>query len=182
MKDLYFWAQSLDNQAPDVIFKNGEKLSDDKSRQQLVSEIYEIPRSNIEVLHAHAAVTIRYNYSKFVIEAIPIEKDTVKRLAPIVIYGELPKNFSQAWIESVGSDIHNFVSTKLDRNLDESALEAIKNGLAEILNNKDRRSAIQSFQFNPKVWLLLWTQLEAFREQIYNNYNKMKQAVKRIIG
>jgi hypothetical protein len=179
MTDLYFWAQSLDNQAPDVIFKNGKALSDDESRQKLVSEIYEIPRSNIEVLHTHAAVTIRYNSSKFVIEAIPLEKDTVKRLAPIVIYGELPKNFSQPWIDSVGSDIHNFVSTKLDRNLDKSALEAIKNGLSKILNNKDRRSAIQSFQFNLKVLLLLWEKREAFREQIYN---KMKQACKRIIG
>ncbi|MEG3844407.1 hypothetical protein [Microcoleus sp. herbarium14] len=155
MTDLYFWAQSLDNQAPDIIFKNQEVLSDDESRQKLVSEIYEFPKSDSEVVSAHSAVTIRYSYSKFVIEAIPIEKDTVKRLAPIVIYGELPNKFPENWVESVHSDIQNFVSTKLERNLDESALIDIKKGLSEILNNKNGRFAIQSFQSNPQVSLLL---------------------------
>jgi len=133
MTDLYFWAQSLDNQAPDVIFKNGKALSDDESRQKLVSEIYEVPKSNIEVLPADAAVTIRYSYPKFVIEAIPIEKDHLDRLAPIIIYAELPNKIPENWVESVHSDIQNLVSTKLERNLDESALIAIKKGLSKIL-------------------------------------------------
>lgn len=140
MTDLYFWAQSLDNQAPDVIFKNEEELSDDKSRQKLVSEIYEFPKSDSEVVSADSAVTIRYSYSKFVIEAIPTEKDELKRLAPIVIYGELPNNFSQPWIDSVGSDIQKF-SDKLNRTLDPSALEAIKKGLSEILQPKKREDS-----------------------------------------
>ena len=89
MTDLYFWAQSLDNQAPDEIFKNEVKLSDDESRQKLVSEIYAIPKTNIKVLPANAGVTMRYSYPKFVIEAIPTQQDTIKRLAPIVIYGVL---------------------------------------------------------------------------------------------
>ena len=56
MTDLYFWAQSLDNQAPDLILKDEEELSDDKLRQELVSNIYEIPKSNIEVLQARIDV------------------------------------------------------------------------------------------------------------------------------
>ncbi|MEG4409285.1 hypothetical protein [Microcoleus sp. MON2_D5] len=124
MTDLYFWAQSLDNQAPDLIFKNEEELSDDESRQKLVSEIYEIPKSNIEVLPADAPVTIRYSYPKFVIEAIPTEKDTIKRRAPIVIYGELPDDFSEDGVKDVYNRIASVVSDKLNRTLDDSALEA----------------------------------------------------------
>ena len=157
MTDLYFWAQSLDNQAPDVIFKNEEELSDDESRQKLVSDIYEIPKSNIEVLPADAAVTIRYSYPNFVIEAISIKKDHLDRLAPIVIYGVLSDNFPQDGVKKVYDRIANFVvSDKLNRKLDSRELEAIQNGLSKILtNNKDRRSAIQSFQSNPQVSLLL---------------------------
>ena len=149
-EDLYFWAQSLDNQAPDVIFKNEEELSDDESRQKLVSEIYEIPKSNIEVLTADPAVTFRYSYPKFVIEAIPTQKDQLKRLAPIVIYGVFPDNFSEdgvedvrkdiEWVEKVRKDIEIFVSHRLNRTLDDRALVAIKDKLSEILKKKTEES------------------------------------------
>lgn len=156
MTDLYFWAQSLDNQAPDVIFKNEEELSDDESRQKLVSEIYEIPKSNIEVVPADAAVTIRYSYPNFVIEAISIKKDHLDRLTPIVIYGVLSDNFSQDGVNKVYDRIANFVvSDKLDRKLDSRELEAIQNGLSEILTNRNGRFAIQPFQSNQKVSSLL---------------------------
>jgi len=138
MTDLYFWAQSLDNQAPDLIFKNEEELSDDKLRQQLVSNIYEIPKSNIEVLPADAAVTIRYSYPKFVIEAIPTQKDTIYRLAPIVIYAVLPDDFSEDGVKDVYNRIESVVSDKLNRTLDRSALKAIEKGLSKILQEQTK--------------------------------------------
>ncbi|MEG4345083.1 hypothetical protein QUB70_17675 [Microcoleus sp. A003_D6] len=143
MTDLYFWGQSLDNQARDVIFKNGKELSDDESRQQLVSEIYEFPKSDSEVVSADSAVTIRYSYSKFVIEAIPTEKDELKRLAPIVIYGVLPDGVLEAsWVDKVYEEINNFVSNTLNRNLNHSTLATIKGGLSEILKKKTEDSQI----------------------------------------
>jgi hypothetical protein len=138
MKNLSFWAQSLDNQSPDIIFKDGEELSDDKLRQKLVSEIYEIPKNNIEVLSANSAVTVRYSYPKFVIEAIPTEKDQVNRLAPIVIYGILPDNLSEIWIKEVCTGIEDFVSNRLKRTLDNSALVAIHDWLSETLEKKKK--------------------------------------------
>lgn len=42
MNNLLFWVQSLDNESPDVIIRNRKELSDDKLKEQLVSEIYEI--------------------------------------------------------------------------------------------------------------------------------------------
>ena len=142
MKDLSFWAQSLDNQAPDVIFKDGGKLSDDESRQKLVSEIYEFPKSDSEVVPADSAVTIRYSYPKFVIEAIPTEKDQANRLAPIVIYGVLPDDFSELWVKNVCDEIENFVSETLKRTLDKRALEAIKDWLDETLKKKTENSQL----------------------------------------
>lgn len=169
MKNLSFWAQSLDNQDPDVIFKDGQELSDDKSRQKLVSEIYEIPKSNIEVLTADPAVTFRYSYPKFVIEAIPTQQDTIKRLAPIVIYGVFPDNFSEdgvederkdiEWVEDVRKDIEIFVSHRLNRTLDDRALVAIKDRLSEILKKKTEESrfsllsVIKTFLYRLRKWL-----------------------------
>ncbi|MEG4309278.1 MULTISPECIES: hypothetical protein [unclassified Microcoleus] len=166
MTDLYFWAQSLDNQAPDKFFKNGVELSDPESRQKLVLEIYGIPKRNVKVLPADAGVTMRYRYPKFVIEAIPTEQDTIKRLAPIVIYGVLSDNFSKDGVEDfVYNRIASDVSEKLNRTVNRRALEAIQKGLFEILNNK------KPFQVSPKILLLLF---EAFREQM----SKIKQAFK----
>jgi hypothetical protein len=145
MKDLSFWAQSLDNQSPDVIFKDGEELSDDELRQKLVSEIYDVSRRNIEVLPADSSVTVRYSYPKFVIEAIPTEKDQINRLAPIVIYGVLPNGWSEIWIKDVCSEIESFVSSRLKRTLDGSALIAIQNWLDEALKKK---TALQSSPLN----------------------------------
>lgn len=161
MKSLSFWAQSLDNQSPDVIFKDGQELSDDELRQKLVSEIYEIPRSNMSVLPSDSSVTVRYSYPKFVIEAIPAEKDQVNRLAPIVIYGVLPTDFSELWIRDVCDEIENFVSTKLHRTLDSSAIIAIQNWLDEILKKKreDLQSSslklVKSFLLRLANWLKL---------------------------
>lgn len=142
MKDLSFWAQSLDNQAPDVIFKDGEELSDDESRQKLVSEIYEFPKNNSEVVLADSGVTIRYSYPKFVIEAIPTEKDQANRLAPIVIYGVLPDDPSEFWVEEVCNEIESFISKTLKRTLDDSALEDIRDRLSETLKKKTENSQL----------------------------------------
>jgi hypothetical protein len=140
MKNLSFWAQSLDNQSPDIIFKDGEELSDDNLRQELVSEIYKIPKNNIEILSTDSAVTARHSYPKFVIEAIPTEKDQVNRLAPIVIYGVLPDNLSEIWIKEVCTGIEDFVSNRLKRTLDDSALVAIHDWLSETLEKKKKAS------------------------------------------
>lgn len=149
---LFFWAQSLDNQAPDLIFKDGEELSDDESRQNLVSEIYAIPRSNSKVLSADSTVTIRYSDPRFVIEAIPTEKDQANRLAPIVIYGSLPSVSKEtddgALKESVSevcNEIKSFVSNTLKRTLDDSALLAIHDWLYETLKKKTENSQLNLF-------------------------------------
>lgn len=169
MKDLSFWAQSLDNQSPDVIFKDGEELSDDELRQKLVSEIYEVPKSNIEVLPADSSVTVRYSYPKFVIEAVPTEKDQVNRLAPIVIYGVLPSDWSETWSRDVCSEIESFVSGRLKRTLDSSALIVIQNWLNETLKKKtDLQSSplnvVKSFLIRLASWLKIVV------DKLFKNY------------
>ena len=166
MKNLSFWAQSLDNQAPDVIFKDGQELSDDESRQKLVSEIYEIPKSNIEVLTADPAVTFRYIYPKFVIEAIPTQQDTIKRLAPIVIYGVFPDNFSEDGVEDVRKDIEIFVSHRLNRTLDDRALVAIKDRLSEILKKKTEESRFSLLSVIKTFWERLRNGLSFLVDQL----------------
>lgn len=169
MKNIYFWAQSLDNQSPDVIFKDGEELSNDELRQKLVSEIYEVPKSNIEVLNIDSSVTVRCSYPKFVIEAIPTEKDQVNRLAPIIIYGILPDDWSEIWIKDVCSEIENFVSSRLNRTLDGSALVAIQNWLNETLKKKtNSQSTLLNKIKRFLVRLASW--LKAIVDKLFKNY------------
>lgn len=137
MKNLSFWAQSLDNQSPDILVKDGEELSDDKLRQELVSEIYAVTTKK-EISPPGSSVTVRYSDPKFVIEAIPTEKDEVNRIAPIVIYGELRDDFSLEWIEEACDEIEKVVSDKIKRTLHHSTLEAIRNWLTQTLEKKKK--------------------------------------------
>jgi hypothetical protein len=98
MNNLLFWVQSLDNESPDVIIRNRKELSDDKLKQQLVLEIYEIPAKKIEISLHGPSVTVRHSDPKFVMEVIPVEKDESNRLAPIVIYGKFPEECPEKWL------------------------------------------------------------------------------------
>lgn len=150
MTNLSFWAQSLDNQAPDLIFRKGEELSDDESRQELVLAIDEIPKSNIKTSPTNSDVTIRSSDKNFVIEVISTEKDQANRLAPIVIYGALPERFSEDWVKDVCNEIKSFVPNTLKRTLEQGDLEAIENMLNEI-PKKNRITLPQIFRLLTKI-------------------------------
>jgi hypothetical protein len=169
MKDLSFWAQSLDNQSPDIIFSDGKELSDDESRQNLVSEIYEIPKNNLKTLPASSGVTIRYFYPKFVIEVIPTERDQVHRLAPVIIYGILPENCSGTWIGEVCNEIEEFILKRLQRTLDQGVLTAIQDSLNEAIKKKiDLRSNLLSIITHLLFGLASW--LKPFVNKLFKSY------------
>lgn len=170
MTDLFFWAQSLDNQSPDVIFKGGEELSDDELRQKLVSDIYEVPKSNIERLTADSSVTVRCSYPKFIIEAIPTEKDQVNRLAPIIVYGKLPSNGSEVWSKEVCSEIKDFVSSRLKRTLDSNALVAIENWLNETLKKKKADLQVIPLNIIKRFLVRLISWLKSIGDKFFKSY------------
>jgi hypothetical protein len=138
MKNLFFWAQSLDNQSPDIILNNTQEILDDTKRQQVVSEIYDIPGKKVDSLTPNSGVKFRFSDPKFLIEAIPAEKDQLDRLAPILIYGELAEELSQDWIESICSEISEVVSNKLNRTLSINTIEAIREWFIEVLEKKKK--------------------------------------------
>ena len=144
MKNLFFWAQSLDNKAPDLIFRDNEQLTDNSERQQIVSKIYEVSGKKLEFSSPNSEVTIRFSDPKFVIETLPIEKDQANRLAPIVIYGELPEEFSSNWIERSCSEIREVVAHKLNRTLNEDALTKIQEWFTRVLEEKKKKVEIQT--------------------------------------
>lgn len=139
MTNLFFWAQSLDNQAPDLILKDSEELSDPLDRQQVISQIYEVPGIKKTLPLATSEITVRFSDPKFVVEALPTEKDQANRSAPIVIYGELPEEFSRDWIESSCTNISKIVSKELNRTLSEDAVTAIQVWFTEILEEKEEK-------------------------------------------
>jgi len=144
MKNLVFWAQSLDNKAPDLIFRNNEQLTNNSERKQIISEIYEFSGKKLEFPSPNSEVTIRFSDPKFVIETVPIEKDQANRLAPIVIYGELQEDFSSVWIEDSCSEIREVVAHKLNRTLNEDALTKIQEWFNSVLEAKKNKVVIQT--------------------------------------
>ncbi len=136
MKNLFFWAQSLDNQSPDLIFQDREEIVNESICQKIVSEIYNLPGEKIKL---SSEVTVRFSDPKFVIEAIPLEKDEGNRLAPIVIYGQLPDKLSPDWIESSCSKIREVVAHQLKRTLNRDAVAIIKQWFNSILEAKKNK-------------------------------------------
>ncbi len=143
MKNLFFWAQSLDNKAPDLIWEDSEELSDQLRRQQVISEIYEVRGRKTKLPSATSEITVRFSDPKFVVEALPTEKDQANRSAPIVIYGELPEELSNEWIESSCTKISEIVSDKLNRTLSKDAVTAIQGWFTEILEEKKKKVEVQ---------------------------------------
>jgi hypothetical protein len=150
-KNLSFWAQSLDNKSPDIIFSN-EKELEDESRQKLVSEIYAVPKNKIETLSPKSSVNIRYGDQKFVMEVIPTEKDQLNRLAPVVVYGQFvdpdeKEGVDDEWITNVCNAISCFVSAQIKRTLDDMTLASIRSVLKETLKKRGRihKNTICSF-------------------------------------
>jgi hypothetical protein len=135
-KNLFFWAQSLDNQAPDLIFKDSEELADQLLRQEVVSKIYEVSGKKITLPSSTSEVTVRLDKSKFAIEVVSTDKDQVGRSAPVVIYGNLPKEFSSEWVENSSAKIRDIVANKLNRTLDENAATAIEEWFTKALKKK----------------------------------------------
>jgi hypothetical protein len=140
---LVFWAQSLDNKAPDLIWEDSEELSDQLRRQQVISEIYEVRGRKTTLPSATSEITVRFSDPKFVVEALPTEKDQANRSAPIVIYGELPKELSNEWIESSCTKISDIVSDKLNRTLSKDAVTVIQGWFTEILEEKKKKVEVQ---------------------------------------
>jgi hypothetical protein len=155
MKNLFFWAQSLDNQTPDLIFKGGEELSDDLPRQGVISEIYKVPGQKKQLLSSNSEVSIRFSEPKFVLEIIPIEKDQMNRLAPVVIYGELPEDLSPDWVERSCTEIRDVVVHKLNRTLSRDAVPAIQKWFSSFLEEKKKKDERQKLSISLLIVLLV---------------------------
>jgi len=158
MNNLLFWVQSLDNESPDVIIRNRKELSDDKLKQQLVLEIYEIPAKKIEISLYGPSVTVRHSDPKFVMEVIPIEKDESNRLAPIVIYGEFPEECPANWVKDVCTEIQEVISNQIKRTLQNGTLESIEKWLNDKLEEKkkSRCSSKETLSLCQQVFSFLW--------------------------
>jgi len=143
MSNLYFWAQSLDNESQDWVSKNAEELTDKVERRQVVGDINNVSGLKKEV---SSELTIVIEKSKFVIEAVPEEKDSGGRLAPIVIYGEIPRSFHDDnsvndWIDETCNEINHVVNNKIERNFKNSVKNDIREGLKYVANNKKKEES-----------------------------------------
>lgn len=131
---LSFWAQSLDNKAPDTIVKGGKKLDPSQAEAQNVCDSVDRVVSEKTKLFDESGVTIYCKDFEFVIEAIPKDLDSGKRRSPIVIYGQLPEDWLTDSVNCtdfsnrITEDMTKFAGT-IGRAFNPDTLHEIKRGL-----------------------------------------------------
>ena len=85
---LIFWAQALDNRAPDHFSEAGELLSDTQTarRQEAAARVSEVIRTGARVFE-EGHVTVTANATHFVLEVPSAQTDVTGRTAPIISCG-----------------------------------------------------------------------------------------------
>jgi hypothetical protein len=151
---IAFLSQSLDNESPNVIAKDRRVLdiSEQELRQKLVYEINSIVSEKTKVKDTNNVVFYRRK-SKFVIEIIPVQRDVINRLSPVVAFGEFPENneFSTPWVDDVCNQIEWFISEGVNRTLGSQTLPTIRNWLTEEIDavKKNSLSRIPELMYLP---------------------------------
>lgn len=151
MKSEPLWhsAQHLNNLYPDIISKGKDKLDllEKKAvRQQIASQMDDVTSAGREI-SSSPKVIVYYKQADFVIKTTPEDRDCYNRLAPILSYGKFPDGDLNSyeedqWIESIRSEIIEFVSS-IERGLSSETKEEIIEVL-KILSRKKRTEKVIS--------------------------------------
>jgi hypothetical protein len=150
MTSIEFWAQSLDNISSNSIASGHQMLDpekDEKQRQDIVSNVYSIvsEKTKVKFNPEETDIVVYCKGSEFVIEAIPIQRDVVDRLSPIIIYGKFPRinanvEDGEKWADKIYNEIEWFVN-EINRELSEQTSKSIKRWLnAELIKKKQKKT------------------------------------------
>lgn len=130
-----FWAQALDNSAPDHIEVRGEELEvgDSLRRQEAVSFVSRVVKSGERIFDV-GGVLLAADTQHFVVEVPSVQQDKIGRTAPIVCYGGYEREVGGALGASVAVGLDAFAK-RIGRSLQPEHSELIRESF-EVLKKK----------------------------------------------
>jgi hypothetical protein len=154
-KDIVFWAQALDNTAPDHIEWSGEFLPPEAAvrRQGAVSLVSSVKKNGIEIF-SEGGVQLTEALPRFVVEVPSDQQDSAGRMAPIVCYGEydssLDETFSTATVKQIDEFAH-----RIRRTITPERLASTKRALDALKKKYRRRKLLQITAVTAVVLVIL---------------------------
>jgi hypothetical protein len=130
-KNYIFWAQPLDNAAPDIVYRYGKELAPDLAaeRQKAVSDFSIVVKRGSIVCEANG-VRIISSGQHFFAEVPCEQKDHANRVAPIVCSGPLG-NLAEDFASIVVDNIQEFAK-HIDRTIAPKNLDILQNGFCNL--------------------------------------------------
>jgi hypothetical protein len=135
---LSFWAQSLDNVAPDDMVENNRTLdaAHVTERQDLVQRISRVSTSGERVFsEGHHSVFLSGN--EIVLETPSDQLDSAGRIAPIICYAAIPDGPQESWPEDVANAQRDF-AVSIGRRISDESASLARRGLEVSLKKKQR--------------------------------------------
>jgi hypothetical protein len=134
---LSFWAQSLDNVAPDDMVENNRTLDATyvKERQNLVQRISRVSTSGQRVFsEGHNSAFLLGN--EFLLEIPSDQVDHAGRIAPIICYGVIPEEPWESWPSDVARAQRDFAFS-IGRGISEENASSARRGLEAVVKKKE---------------------------------------------
>ena len=138
--ELAFWAQSLDNSAPDHMSDGGRVLAPDETsvRQSVVGRVSRVTREG-ERLADVDGVILTWSGDEFVLEITAEERDVAGREAPMSCHGQIPGSEPSGWPEDVLERFDAFAAD-IARSIPPDAKRAGIRKLNELQKKKRQRT------------------------------------------
>ncbi len=126
MKQLTFWTPHENTSNPDLVYRNGEEVTDENERISINQEISRRVQYYKSFQTPGTPHTLFCRYPYFVIDIVPSHRYEPNRITGIFVMGEFPKIRSRGWVNEVSNEITDFVTNTCNRELTATELEDIR--------------------------------------------------------
>ncbi|MBR8834385.1 MAG: hypothetical protein DSM106950_10210 [Stigonema ocellatum SAG 48.90 = DSM 106950] len=144
---LSFIAQSLDNKNDDLIFYNGEKVSNGSEQVRKVFDSIALIMDGNKPFFQDTKLKLYLKFKEqIVIQIIPLDRDIAHRLSPIIIHGYLPADESaniNEWSFAIKKEVEDIIINKAERKIEPEILEQVQKQLVQLYQDNQKKSLIQ---------------------------------------
>ncbi len=136
---VVFWAQALDNSAPDHIEFEGETLlpEDTKRRQDAVSLVSSVVKAGHR-LYSQNGVLLTVHGDRFVLEIPSAERDRAGRTAPIILCGQHSSRVDDGLASMIIVDADDFAK-RIGRTVGVEHFDGARAAFQALKKNSSRR-------------------------------------------
>ena len=134
--NLWFRAQSLDNQSPDPVEFNNQRITEEDvgKRQELAQKTSKVSLDGTRVF-AEGSHTASLHGNKFLLKTPSDQLDDAGRIAPLLCYGCVPDEPPASWSSDVIKAMVGFAE-RIGRTISATTQETAHRGVEKIIKKK----------------------------------------------